>query len=239
VGYFEGLSFFERMEAGFNFYYGFREGETAWIYARTLSLFHHLLGIRAFALDPYQIGYQNEEGIASGAFWFYRKLGFRPVQPGLLRLTMAEERKLAASPGYRTPARTLRRLAQGSMLLTVPPAAYSDWDGFQVRNLGLAVERCMAARFHGDADSMRRAAIDFVERALGCATHHWSNAARTSLGNLALVLLLVPDLKQWSDEEKGAVERIVRAKAGADEARYLKALQRHKRLRTALIHLGS
>ena len=31
VGYFEGLSLCERMESGFNFYYGFREGETAWI----------------------------------------------------------------------------------------------------------------------------------------------------------------------------------------------------------------
>ena len=33
VGYFEGISLFERMESGFNFYYTFREGETAWIYA--------------------------------------------------------------------------------------------------------------------------------------------------------------------------------------------------------------
>ena len=35
VGYFEGLSLFERMESGFNLYYTFRDGETAWLYART------------------------------------------------------------------------------------------------------------------------------------------------------------------------------------------------------------
>ena len=83
VGYFEGLSLFERMESGFNFYYSFREGETAWIYVKTLAVFHHLLGVTAFSIDPYQLGYENEEGIESGAFWFYRKLGFRPTRPHL------------------------------------------------------------------------------------------------------------------------------------------------------------
>ena len=33
VGYFEGLSICERMESGFNLYYTFRDGETAWLYA--------------------------------------------------------------------------------------------------------------------------------------------------------------------------------------------------------------
>ena len=81
VGYFEGLSIFERLESGFNFYYTFREGETAWIYAKTLAILRHLLGVTVFTIDPYQIGYENEEGIESGAFWFYRKFGFRTCLP--------------------------------------------------------------------------------------------------------------------------------------------------------------
>ena len=77
VGYFESLTLFERMESGFNLYYTFRDGETAWLYARVLNVMHHFTGATAFTLDPYQIGHENEEGIESGAFWFYRKLGFR------------------------------------------------------------------------------------------------------------------------------------------------------------------
>jgi hypothetical protein len=77
IGYFEGLSFFERMESGFNLYYTFREGETAWLYANILNVMRRLTGASSFSLDPYQIGFENEEGIQSGAFWFYRKLGFR------------------------------------------------------------------------------------------------------------------------------------------------------------------
>src|SRR6185312_12695215 len=113
-------SIFERMESGFNLYYTFREGETAWLYARVLRLMRQLLGVTVFSIDPYQVGHENEEGIESGAFWFYRKLGFRPVRPELLRLTLAEEGKIGANTSYRTPARTLRKLAAGHMLFEMP-----------------------------------------------------------------------------------------------------------------------
>ena len=116
VAYFEGLSLFERMESGFNLYYTFRDGETAWLYARILRLMRQLLGVTVFSIEPYQIGHENEEGIESGAFWFYRKLGFRPVRPELMKLTLSEEQKIAARRDYRTSARTLRRLAAGHLL---------------------------------------------------------------------------------------------------------------------------
>jgi hypothetical protein len=44
---------------------------------------------------------------------------------------------------------------------------------------------------------------------------------------------------EWSDTEKQALVKIIRAKAGADEAGYLKRMQRHSRLRSAMIDLGS
>src|SRR5882762_1571649 len=155
VGYFEGLSLFERMESGFNFYYTFREGETAWIYARTLSVFKQLLGVTAFSIDPYQIGFENEEGIESGAFWFYRKLGFRPTERELLKLTLQEEKKIASRTGYRTPARTLRRLAAGYMIFEMSETYRGAWDRFQVRKIGFAVQRRMARDFGGEAERIR------------------------------------------------------------------------------------
>src|SRR5438270_805608 len=104
VAYFEGLSICERMESGFNLYYTFRDGETAWVYARILRLMRQLLGVTVFSIDPYQVGHENEEGIESGAFWFYRKLGFRPIKPELLKLTRAEEAKVRNNPRHRTSA---------------------------------------------------------------------------------------------------------------------------------------
>jgi hypothetical protein len=92
AGYVEVLSFFERAEVGFNLYYTFREGESAWLYARLLRLFHQILGVRCFSVDPYQIGLENDEALDSGAFWFYRKLGFRPLDAAAAHLVAREER---------------------------------------------------------------------------------------------------------------------------------------------------
>ena len=86
INYFEAIGLFEWMEVGFNTFYAFREGETAWIYSKVLHLLHQLAGITCFSVYPYQIGQDNEEAIQSGAFWFYRKLGFRPGRPDLLAL---------------------------------------------------------------------------------------------------------------------------------------------------------
>jgi hypothetical protein len=100
----------------------------------------HFAGVTAFAIDPYQVGYENEEGIESGAFWFYRKLGFRPTDPEVLQLTEKEERKIATRKGYRTSARTLRKLAQSPMIFELDQRRVGDWDRFQVRNIGLRVQ---------------------------------------------------------------------------------------------------
>ena len=140
IGYFESLTLFERMESGFNLYYTFRDGETAWLYARVLNVMHHFTGATAFSLDPYQIGHENEEGIESGAFWFYRKLGFRPTRRALLSVAENEETKIATRKQYRTPAKTLRELAKGAMIFQLSGTENHDWDRFQVRNIGLRLK---------------------------------------------------------------------------------------------------
>ena len=140
VGYFEALTLFEHMETGFNLYSTFRDGETAWLYARILNVMHHFTGATAFSLDPYQIGFENEEGIASGAFWFYRKLGFRPVRSELLKLAEKEEQKIATRSKYRTSPKTLRELAKGRMIFQIAGTENNDWDLFQVRKIGFAIQ---------------------------------------------------------------------------------------------------
>jgi len=238
VGYFAGLSIFERMESGFNLYYTFREGETAWLYARILGLMRQLLGVSVISIDPYQVGYENEEGIESGAFWFYRKLGFRPVRPELMGLTLAEERRMAADPRRRTSARMLRKLAAGHMLFELPGASVGFWDRFEVRNIGLAVQKRMSREFGGDAHKIRSDSVDFVQRSLGLRTRDWSEDRRLALENLALVLAMIP-LEEWSLREKQLAACIIEAKAAGDEARYLQLMHGHSRLREAIIRLGS
>lgn len=137
IGYVETLSLFERCEVGFNLYYTFRAGETAWLYARLLKFCRQRLGVSCFSVDPYQLGHENEEAIESGAFWFYRKLGFAPASPQAIAIMEREQRRLAEQPGYRTPPRTLRRLAAW-------PVFYGDgrdWADFSLPALGRRIVR--------------------------------------------------------------------------------------------------
>ena len=242
VGYFEGLSLFERMESGFNLYYTFREGETAWLYARILNIFHHLLGVTAFSLDPYQIGHENEEGIESGAFWFYRKLGFRPTDPDVMKLVLHEERKIATRPGYRTSSQKLRKLARSPMIFELESNTATkpgDWDRFQVRNIGLATSRIMARRFGGDLTRMQTASVASLTRLLGIRTEDWRPAELAALNHFAELLTVVGDLPRWTQGEKQALAKVIRARAALDESTYLKVMQKHARLRSAMIKLGS
>lgn len=238
VGYFETLSFIERVEVGFNVYYTFREGESAWLYGRLLRLLNQVLGVTRFSMDPYQLGHHNEEAIKAGAFWFYRKLGLRPMRAELARVADAEAEKIRTRPGYRTPRRTLERLAEGAMIYEAPGTSAGEWDRFEVRKLGMAVARRMATRWKNDAARAREAAREQAA-ALGIRLERWNRDEQRAFSHLALVLALIPDLARWSKAEKRAVSALVRAKAAPEESRYLRLLQGHGRLRAAWLRFGS
>ncbi|MBK9983286.1 MAG: hypothetical protein IPP15_12935 [Saprospiraceae bacterium] len=59
----------------------FRNGESAFILAQLLRVYKHVFKLSYFEVEPYQFGLDNPEGIASGAFWFYYRFGFRPLTP--------------------------------------------------------------------------------------------------------------------------------------------------------------
>ena len=52
-------------------------------------------------------------------------------------------------------------------------------------------------------------------------------------------LALIPDLDRWPGAEKTLLVQILEAKVKGDEARYLKLMQKHGRLRSAMIKLGN
>ena len=239
INYFECSSLFEWTEFGFNTFFAYRDGETAWIYGQMLRLLRRLHHTRAISVYPYQIGDDNEEAIESGAFWFYRKLGFRSMSPELEKLAQAEERKVRANPKYRTPARTLRRLSKANVVYETPDAERGVWDKFSTRKIGLALQRHMAKEFDGDANAMREKCVARLARHLGINPQQVSAKERNAFVDLAMVLSLVPDFVQWTKEEKAALYEIISAKSARTELRYIRLLQRHNRLRKAILQLGS
>ena len=237
--YIEGITICERMELGFNLFYTYRDGESAWVYAQVLRMLHALAGATCFSVDPYQIGYHNDEALESGAFWFYRKLGFRPTRPDLIKLVGREEKRIAASRDYRTPMRTLKQLAEAPVIYELPGTTTDDWDRFRVRRIGLRVAERAAAEFDGDTSRMRAASIKQVGRALGLKPDEWRERERQAFADFAAVLALIDELPRWTDAQKQMLVRIIRAKATSHDAQYARRLQKHERLRAALIALGA
>jgi len=239
IGYAESLALFERSEVGINLFYTFRDGESAWIFARLLRFIRQYLHVSVFSVEPYQLGSHNKEGIEAGSFWFYRKLGFRPVQPQVADLVAREERKLANSPGYRTPARILRQLAAGHLLYEAPSAPHPGaWDNFRVPNIGLAVQRRLVQHLGGER-KLRQTLVTSVAHVLGVKPADFSASEHQVFSDLAMVLAMIPNLSRWSNDEKSALRRLVRAKAGSDELRYVRVLQGQQKLRDGLRLIGS
>jgi hypothetical protein len=239
INYVECISLFDWTEIGFNTFPAYRDGETAWIYAQTLRLLRQMHGSNAISVYPYQIGDGNEEAIGSGAFWFYRKMGFRSMSPELERLAQAEEKKVQANARYRTSAPTLRRLSKANVVYEVPEAKRGAWDRFSTRNIGLAVQKRMARDFDGDAQAMRKAAVARLALMVKMDPKKLKPQAQVVLADFTTVLSLVPDLDRWSSDNKTALGEIIAAKSGRNELRYLELLNNHPRLRAAILRLGS
>jgi hypothetical protein len=188
---------------------------------------------------PYQLGHKNEEAIESGAFWFYRKLGFHPVRADLIRLGEREEKKIADDAQYKSPAQILRRLSEGHAFYGLSGSELSAWDRFSTRNIGLRVNRAMAQDFAGDLERFTKAASARLARILGVRVPPESGSAQSAFHDFAMVLWLIQELPSWTDNEKRGLLAIVRAKSGRNEMAYLRLLRKHGLLRRAILRLGS
>jgi hypothetical protein len=239
VNYFEATGLCEWMELGFNVFYTFRGGEVAWIYAQALRCLVALTGAKCISMYPYQLGDGNEEAIESGAFWFYRKLGFRPGRKDLLKLAEREELRIAGDPKYKTSPRTLRRLAAGHVFYELPGSEVGAWDSFSTRNIGMKVNRRMAREFGGSIRRIGEASSKRLARILGARPASWTPLEHANFENFAMVLALVPGVASWRREEKQALLEVIRGKGAANEMRYWRLMQKHPRLRKALLKLGS
>jgi hypothetical protein len=245
INYIEAIGLCEWMEVGFNTFYTFRGGEAGWIYAQVLRALCAHMGTTVVSVYPYQIGHDNEEAIESGAFWFYRKLGFRPGRADLLELVRREEDKIAAKAKdnagqkYRTSARTLRRLAAGHIFYDLPGAEVGVWDSFSTRRIGLRANQRMARDFGGDAERMRTHARRTLEQRLGVSTSKWTSLEKAAFDSFAFALAPGLGLSAWTRQEKEDLVRVIRAKVKPDEMLYLHLTQRHERLRETLLTLGS
>lgn len=104
---------------GINVFEPYRGGESELILSQILRTYIHVFNVKTIEIESYQIGNNNEDGIKSGAYWFYYKFGFRSKDKHLQILAKDEFEKIRLDKNYRTPEKILLTLAKNNMALNL------------------------------------------------------------------------------------------------------------------------
>jgi hypothetical protein len=217
----------------FNTFEAFRGAEAAWILARFIAAAHHLFGCTVFSVEPYQLGAGNDEGIDSGAWWFYHRLGFRPRAGQARRIGAHELARRAANARYRSSPRTLRALARWHMFYPLDPAHKAQLPRSH-RWLDAATN-VMHRYGQREPDARRNAAVrDALKRLGRPKSPRLPAAQRAMLARWAPLILALTRQGRWGASDRGRLSRLVLAKAGRSERGFLRQLLRHSRLRALL-----
>jgi hypothetical protein len=216
-------------EMGFNLFPEFRGVAVRPICAELLRLLYHALGVRYFFLTRYGMGEDNEDAIRSGAFWFYRKLGFATTNPEVEALARAEEARMRAEPAHLSSRRTLRRLSHTEAVLDLSRGECRPLD---FGKLALLESGYIEERFDGDRAKAERRCGSKIARLLGIPR------MGTGARRLSTLLSLLPGLDEWSRKDKTLLARALRAKDGVSEVEAANAFNAHQTLRAALHRLA-
>ncbi|HRK25218.1 MAG TPA: hypothetical protein PLQ11_09725 [Beijerinckiaceae bacterium] len=232
VAYGGGWPFLGVCKIGINIFEPYRGGESHFLFLSVMRAYRHLFGIRRFIVERYQFGRNNPEGIASAAYWFYYRLGFRSMRTDLASLAEREWARLRDGKVKATTRRTLERFTEAHMEMRLPGCPDS-FDYCDPADLSRTVTAVVKRRFAGDrkafsawAETQLRAILDFPAGL--------SPQQRRALALLAPVVALIPGLAQWSAGERTQVRDWILSRTGEDERPYFALLTGHPRLQAAL-----
>jgi hypothetical protein len=239
VGYGVGATLFDRVEIAINVFPAFRSGESSFIIEQFFKMFHHHFGSNVLLVRSRQMGDGDNEPLQSGAFWFYYKLGFRAIDPKVRRLAEEEHEVIRKNKGYRSPLRTLKRLARSDVFLHVDPSRMDSYREFPIVNLGYAVTKFFADGFDGDRNVGTQSSMSEVRRRLGIrGLDRWSTDETTAFERMAPLLANIPALADWTARERASLVRIIRAKGSAHEREFVLLSNQHTRFKSALEKLA-
>jgi hypothetical protein len=217
----------------FNTFEAFRGAEAAHVFARFISASYHLFGCTTFSVEPYQLGVGNDEGIESGAWWFYQRLGFRPRTAAARRLAARELARRKARPRYRSSQATLRALARSHMMYSLDRSQAArlpridEW-------LAASTRALRHFRYADPAERRAATAAAAMQRLAGTRPARLDPDARAMLARWAGLVLAFTKGGRWKAPERRQLLGLIIAKAGNDERAYQRRVLRHPRLRRLL-----
>lgn len=239
IGYGGASPLFQQANTGINIFDDFRKGESAFLFVQVLRTWHELFGSNRFIANPYQFGADNAEALASGAFWFYYKLGFRPVTAALRRLAGECAARRKSDRKYLVDRATMKRLCSVNLELCLSGARSQDrFDERWLGALALQATTHIAAQTPIDRKAAVRKIVECVASSLSANRRGWTRNELDAFGNLAPVIGLIPELAAWSRVEKQDCVSLMRAKGSHQERGFVQRVAGHARLRAALATIG-
>lgn len=155
--------FGQRSLIGINIFEAFRGGESAFVFAQLLRTYSQAFGAKQFEVEPYQFGKGNPEGIKSGAFWFYYRFGFRPVDQKLAILAEQEASKIANNKGYRSDYETLKLFTKTNLLVNFKPTHVN----IKPLQISYFITSCIGSQFNGNREDAQKYCKIILQKELG------------------------------------------------------------------------
>ncbi len=209
AAYAGGWLFGWRSDYGLNIYDQFRGGESAFMVVQVLRLYRQLFGINYYQVEASQFGLDNPEGIATGVFWFYYKLGFRPLDKKLRALAKNEHHKIKSKTGYRSSEKTLLKFTEDDIFLKlgkhIQPGVY---------DITSKIKKMILHKYKGNSQSAEQDSVNKFLVNTSCTESFtneeyevlkevslWASAMNITELKLLNILLLMVKLKP-ADEYK-------------------------------------
>jgi hypothetical protein len=239
AGYVLASSLFNSTEVAYNIFDTYRGAEAGAILGRVISMMHHMFGADTFSIDPYQLGYGNAEGLESGAWWFYYKMGFRPKDPEVRRLLRGELARIKRNRHHRTDPATLEQMASEYVFLHTNPKEKIAVGSLSIGTIGMRISGLLADRHGADRERALRECSREAALLLGVRSmRSWSPGERLAWKRWSPLVLLLKGVKRWSPQNKRALVRVVRAKGGRRETDFVRLFDGHRLLKKAVLALA-
>jgi hypothetical protein len=230
---------FNSAEVAYSILEPFRGADSARIFARTLAMIRQVFGCDTFMLVPYQLGYENDDAIKSGAWWFYQKLGFRPRDKKLLKLVERELSIMRQRPKHRSSIAVLKQLVTENMYLSLGEARDDVIGVLELANIGLKVTDLFASRFGADREQGEETLAAEAAEKLGVTSFNgWSAGEKIAWRRWAPLVALFDGFDRWPATDRDDLVKLIRAKGGRQELDYLRDFDGLDRLRSAVSALA-
>jgi hypothetical protein len=220
-------------ELSFNTFETFRGGDASHVFARLVAAVRHVFHCDSFSIEPYQLGTDNEEGIESGAWWFYNRFGFRPRDVNARGIAARELGRVTRNRRYRSSPRTLRVLAKTHLYYSLLPTRRAALPRIPAL-LGAGAAELRRFRDAGAEDRRAAATAAALRQLRGAKSYRVRPPMKQMLDQWAPLVLALLRKGRWPPVERRQLLRLIESKAGASEREFLKRLLRHRRLRRLL-----